>query len=137
VNPVAEDSPAALATFYVPMFILWSVAGFVAFSESHRLREAARRGRVVALVTFVVFTILVGVRYNLLLEELTARADWQNLMARFHASTFHSLRAYVNYVGVIGAPLKLAVATGIGAAMGLLGGLVHRATNWRLPHEEL
>ena len=137
LNPVAEDSAAALLTFYGPMFILWGAAGFIAFAESHRLRDATRRGGIIALVTFVVFTIFVGVRDNLLLEELTRRADWQNLMVRFHDSGFESLRLYVNYVGVTGAPLKLAVATSIGAAMGFLGALVRWATSWRLPTEQL
>ena len=137
LDPLAEDSAVALLSFYGPMFLMWGVVGFVAFADSHRLRGAMRSGSIVALVTFAVFTILVGVRDNLLLEQLTARADWQNLMVRFRASTFRSLRLYVNYVGITGAPLKLLVATGIGAAMGLLGGLAHRAAPWRLRNEEL
>ena len=131
LNPVAEDTPAALLTFYGPMFLLWGVSGFTAFARSRRLRDGMRRGAIVALVTFVVFTVFVGVRDNLLLEALTRRADWQNLMVRFRNSGFESLRLYVNYIGVTGAPFKLLVATVIGALMGLLGALARRTVNWR------
>lgn len=137
VSPLAEDTALALLSFYGPMFLMWGAAGFAAFASSHRLRRAIRHGSIVALVTFAVFTLFVAVRDNLLLDQLTARADWQNLMTRFRASTFTSLRLYVNYVGIAGAPLKLLVATGIGAAMGLLGGLAHQAIRWQLPDQEL
>jgi hypothetical protein len=36
------------------------------------------------------------VRVNLFLAELTARADWQNMMRRFDSSGFDSLRLFVN-----------------------------------------
>ena len=134
LNPLAEDSAAALLSFYGPMFLTWAVAGFVATDDSRRLRDAIRGGAVTALVTFCIYAIMVGARDNLLLEQLTARADWQNMMLRFHASTFQSLRVYVNYVGITGAPLKLLVATGIGAIMGLLGGWAHQASCYRPPN---
>ena len=133
VSPLAEDTAAALLSFYGPMFLMWGVAGFVASTESHRLRDAIRGGSIVALITFAVFTLFVGVRDNLLLHQLTARTDWQNLMTRFRASTFDSLRLYVNYTGILGAPFKLLVATVIGAIMGLLGGLAHHAVHWAMP----
>jgi hypothetical protein len=137
LHPLAEDTAVALLLFYGPMFLTWGAAGFIAFADSHRLRRSIRSGSIVALVTFAVFTVFVGVRDNLLLDQLTARSDWQNLMTRFRAGTFASLRLYVNYIGITGAPFKLLVATAIGAVMGLLGGVAHLATRWRVPNEEL
>jgi len=59
---------------------------------------------------------------NLFLDATSQRSDWQNLMERFQASGFGSLRAYANYVYVTGAPFKTFVASIIGAGAGLVGG---------------
>ena len=61
---------------------------------------------------------------NLFLNELTGRADWQNMMSRFYASGFDSLRTFVNVDYLKGAPLKIAVASAIGSFMGMVGGFV-------------
>ena len=122
--PLAEDSPGALLLFYGPMFAIWAVAGFFTRRRTGRLLDAVRAGAFVALVTFVVFDIAVFVRVNLFLDVLTHRTDWQNIVARFQASGFHSLRAYANYEYVIGTPFKLLVSCLIGAVCGLTGGLV-------------
>jgi hypothetical protein len=53
-------------------------------------------------------------------------------MERFKASGFESLRAYVNYRYVSGAPFKIFVATMIGAVTGLVGG-----SFGRLGHREV
>ena len=52
---------------------------------------------VVAFATFCVFALLNILRVNLFLSELAGRADWQSIMARFGASGFSSLRAFVTF----------------------------------------
>jgi hypothetical protein len=73
-------------------------------------------------VTFVIFDFAGIVRVIVFLDALTRRSDWLNLMERFHASGFKSLRAYVNYEYLRGAPFKILVASIIGAGFGLIGG---------------
>ena len=112
----------ALLAFYGPMFAIWGLAGFGASRWTGRLLDAAMVGASVAFVTFVVFELAVIVRVNLFLDALSQRSDWRNLMERFQASGFESLRAYANYVYVTGTPFKILVASIIGAGSGLVGG---------------
>src|SRR5215470_13528386 len=123
LNPLAEDTPTALLLFYGPMFAIWGLAGFGASRRTGRLSYAIKVGATVAFVTFVVFDLAVIVRVNLFLDTLTQRADWRNLMERFQASGYESLRVYANYSYVTGAPFKILVASIIGAFAGLVGGL--------------
>jgi len=46
---------------------------------------------------------------------------WQNLVRRFHASGSGSLRAFANYDYFKVTPLKIGVASAIGAGSGLIG----------------
>jgi len=50
----------------------------------------------------------------------TGRPDWQNMMMRYRASGFESLRLFVNLSTMKVTPLKIAAATGLGAAFGAL-----------------
>ena len=122
LDPLAEDTPIALLTFYGPMFAIWGLAGFRASRRTGRLVDGVRVGAIVAFATFVVYVLTQFVRVNLFLDILTHRSDWQNLMARFRDSGYGSLRRYVNYVGLMGAPFKILVASTIGAVTGLVGG---------------
>jgi hypothetical protein len=134
--PLAADSPAALLVFYGPMFAMWGLAGFGSSRRTGRLWDAVRVGAVLAFVTFVVFSFAVIVRVNLFLDALSQRSDWQNLMGRFQASGFESLRAYANYVYLTGAPFKILVASIIGAGTGLVGGIfgsLSRREKGRIP----
>ena len=124
VAPLMDDTPLTLASFYGPMFTTWGVAGGAAYRRTRQLPRAALSGATVALVTFTVLTAIVIARVNLSLEVMSQRPDWRNLVARFGESGFDSFRLYINYVYVTGTPFKLAVATAIGGAAGLAGGLV-------------
>jgi hypothetical protein len=124
VDPLADDTPSALLIFYGPMFTIWGLAGFAAARRTGRVLDAVKVGATVGFVTFVVYSLAVFLRVNLLLDTLAARSDWQHMVTvRFPASGFRSLRAFVNYEGVTGAPFKLLVASIIGTVTGLLGGL--------------
>jgi hypothetical protein len=124
IDPLADDTPAALLMFYGPMFFLWGLASFLAARRRRRLLAGVTTGVTVAFATFVVFDLLVVLRVNLFLNELTGRADWQNMMMRFRASEIDSLRLFVNLDYARGTPFKLAVACAIGAVMGGVGGLL-------------
>jgi hypothetical protein len=122
MNPLSEDTPLALLTFYGPMFVLWGVAGYVAARRTGRTLDGLTVGATVAFATFVVYVITQFVRVNLFLDTISRRSDWQNLMAQFQTSGYGSLRSYVNFLGLTGAPFKIFVASIIGAATGLVGG---------------
>lgn len=124
--PLADDTLPALLAFYGPMFFLWAVAAFLAARRTGMVSTAVVTGAVVAFATFCTYNLLVVLRVNLFLDELTGRADWQNLMAQFKSSGYESLRTFVNLENIKGAPLKFGVASTIGAAMGLIGGAFSR-----------
>ena len=89
-------------------------------------------GLIVAFGTFVVFDLLILLRVNLFLNELTGRADWQNMTARFAASTFDNLRLFVNLDYIKEAPFKLGVSCAIGVVMGAVGGFLGQLTYRRM-----
>ena len=125
LDPVAEDTPVALLTFYGSNVRRVGSRGFVATRRTGRVLNGIKAGTTVAFVTFVVFTLAVMGRVNLFLDVMSQRPDWQNLVARFQARIdYESLRTYVNYIYLTGAPFKIMVASVIGALSGLMGGLV-------------
>jgi len=126
--PLEDDTPGALLLFYGPMFLVWVFASFRAAQRSGRLWSGVTTGVAIAFATFCMFDVLVLLRANLFLNELTGRADWQNLVMRFRASDFDSLRLFVNLDYLKGAPLKIGVASVIGAVMGVIGGGLGRLT---------
>jgi len=62
----------------------------------------------------------------LFLNELTYRADWQQMMIRFRTSGIESLRLFVNLDYLRNTPLIISVASGIGGVMGFIGGSLGR-----------
>ena len=129
--PLADDTPTALLAFYGPMFSVWAVVAFFATRRTGSVPRGVAAGALVAFATFCVFDLVVILRVNLLLDELTGRADWRNLMVRFTASGQESLRTFVNLEYIKGAPLKIGVASVIGAVMGLIGAALSRLAHGR------
>src|SRR5262245_16007375 len=109
LHPLADDTPAALLRFYGPMFLVWALASFVAARRTGQMWSGVTTGVIVAFATFAAYDLLILVRVNLFLQELTGRADWQNIMLRFRASDIDSLRMFVNVDYLTGTPLKLGV----------------------------
>jgi hypothetical protein len=128
--PLSEDTIGALLRFYGPMFCLWAFASFRAAQRQGRFLSGVATGALVAFATFCVFVPFNIVRVNLFLDELTARADWQSMMARFRASELASLRMFVTLDYIASAPLKIGVACVIGAAMGAVGAALARLRSW-------
>ena len=129
LNPVMDDTPLALLGFYGPMFGSWGYSGYRAFQRTGRLPHAAGTGALVAFGTFTVFTVIVIARMNVTLDTIVERPDWRNMVRTYADSGFDSFRAYANYVYLTGAPLKIVVASSIGAASGWIGGMVGAATH--------
>ena len=124
LDPLAEDDPRALLLFYGSMFAIWGLAGYMAARRTGRIVDSVKVATIVAFVTFVVFDLAAIVRVNLFLDALTHRSEWQNLLVRFQASGFTSLRVYANYEYLTGSPFKILVATLIGSVTGLIGGFL-------------
>ena len=123
LNPL-DDSVSGMLVVYVPMFVSWSVAGFVAGKRTGRLTDAAKAGAVIACSTFTVFWIANIVRVNLFLDLLREWPGWQQtVVARYRESGFESFRVFTNYEYLKDAPLKIAVPTAIGAMLASIGGL--------------
>ncbi len=129
--PLDDDSPGALLRFYGPMFFVWALVSFRAARRSGRLLSGVTTGMIVAFATFCIYDALVLLRVNLFLNDLTGRADWQNMMMRFRRSGFDSLRLFVNLDYIKGLPLKTGVASVIGGLMGSIGGSLGRLTHAR------
>jgi len=128
--PLEDDTIGALLRFYGPMFLLWAFASFRAARRDGRLLSGVTTGLVVAFATFCAYDLLILIRVNVFLTELTGRADWQNLMARFKASESSDLRAFVTLDYLKMAPLKIGAASAVGAVMGVIGGSLGRMHVW-------
>lgn len=129
--PLANDTIPALLLFYGPMFALWTLSSFLMTRSSGSWAAGVKAGATVAFVTFFLFNLAAILRVNVFLYELTGRNDWQNLMRRFDASGFESLRAFVMLEYIKGSPLKIGVASLIGAVVGCVGGSLAVATRDR------
>jgi hypothetical protein len=128
--PLEDDTIVALLRFYGPMFFIWAFASFRAAQRDGQLLSGVTTGVVVAFATFCVFDLLNILRVNLFLNELTGRADWQSIIARFGASGSSNFRAFVTLDYLKGAPFKIGAASAIGAVMGAIGGSLGWLRSW-------
>lgn len=125
-RPLEDDSLGVLLRFYGPMFLVWMLVSFRATRRSGRFLSGAVAGMAVAFGTFFVFVVLNFLRVNVLLDQLTDRPDWQNMMVRFRASGFESLRLFVNLDYIKGTPFKIGFFTALGAVLGTVAGGIGR-----------
>ena len=126
IYPLADDTPAAMAVWLVGFLSAWTLIAFGAARRTRRFRDGVMAGVLVGTATMAVFHLAAIARVNLFLEQIRYRNDWQNLVARFDASEFRSLRAYANYMYVSQTPLLLALGAIAGAVSGALGGAAGR-----------
>lgn len=127
LRPLADDSIPVVLAFYGPMFFVWGVASYFAAGPSGSIRRGILTGIVVSFTTFCVLDLMVIARANIFLNDLAGRPDWRSLVDRFDGSDFDSFRAYINWHYVAQAPLKIIVATLIGAGAGAIGGVLAAA----------
>ena len=122
--PLADDTIPALLMFYGPMFTIWGAMGFVAARKTGRVVDGLTTAMIVAIVTGIVFDVMMLLRVNIFLHALTERPDWRNLMARYRAGGADNLRTFINYHYVTEAPVKILVGATIGAVVGVIGGIL-------------
>ena len=137
LDPLADDTPLALLTHYGPIFTAWGIASFAATRRRGRFIDAVKTGAMLGLVTLVVLSFANLVRVNLFLDTIQHRADWRNMMVRFHNSDFESLRAFVNYDYATGFWLKVVVGMAIGATIGAIAGLAASLVRRKAPDDSM
>jgi hypothetical protein len=103
---------------------LWAAASLAATRRAPRFVDAVKTGAILGAATLLVFHALSIVRVVVFLDSIQYRDDWRNLVARYHASGFQSLRAFATYEYVRMTPLVAAIGTLAGSASGILGGIV-------------
>lgn len=121
-DPLDDDSVGGMLLFVIPVLLAWSAAGFVAAWRTRRLADGVKAGILVGLAMMAVFHVAGIVRVNLFLDVIRERGDWQNLVARFGQSGFHSLRAYANCEYVRQTPIIVGIGAVAGAIAGAIGG---------------
>ena len=124
IEPLADDTAGRMLLWLGVLLFIWLFIGFRAARRTQRFRDALIAGVLVGAATMAVFHLAAIVRVNVFLEQIRNRDDWQNLVARFQASGFTSLRTYANYTYIIGTPIALALGAAAGAISGALGGAV-------------
>ena len=124
IEPLADDTAGRMLLWLGVLLFIWLFIGFRAARRTQRFRDALIAGVLVGAATMAVFHLAAIVRVNVFLEQIRNRDDWQNLVARFQASGFTSLRTYANYTYIIGTPIALALGALAGAVSGALGGAV-------------
>src|SRR5581483_5672271 len=96
-----------------------------------RMRDAIIAGVVIAVSTAVMASLLNLVRVNVFLHDIQNRDDWRNLLARYRASGYPTLRAYANheYVSGLLSPTSFVVTAVIGGMTGAIGGVLRKLTH--------
>lgn len=122
MDPLADDSGGGMLVYAALVPLAWSAAGFAAARRTRRLADGVRAGILVGLAMMAVFHVAGIVRVNLFLDVIRQRGDWQNLVARFGRSGFHSLRVYANYEYLLQTPIIIGIGAVAGAIAGALGG---------------
>ena len=130
-EPLAPDSGAGDLLWISPLLIVPIVVGFMATRRSGRIADAVRAGLLAMCVSMLIGQIETLLRVNMFLNVIQYRDDWQNLVARFHASGFSTLRAYANYEYLHDAYLVWGVGGAIGTGLSVLGGATARLSRPR------
>jgi hypothetical protein len=128
IEPLADDTAGRMSIWVGGLLFLWILTGFGAARGAGRFRDGVTAGVLVGIATMAAFHLAAIVRVNVFLEQIRYRGDWQNLMVRFHASHFRSLRAYANYEYATQTPMLLTLGGIAGAVSGALGGAISRVT---------
>jgi len=121
-RPLADDDGGAMLVWLLGVVSVWGAAASATTWRTRRFTDAVKAGALLGMVTIVVFHIAGIVRVNLFLDVIRQRNDWQNLVARFNASGFASLRTYANYEYVKGTPVVLALGAIVGSISGAAAG---------------
>jgi len=124
IDPLADDTAGGMLMIVGTLLILWTAASYFAARRADRFRDAVLAGLLVGLASICVLHFAAIVRVNLFLDQIQYREDWTNLVARFHASRFQSLRAYANYEYLTGTWLLLLIGAAAGSICGIVSGTI-------------
>ena len=105
--------------------LVFSWGGNPGVGSLHRFRDAVVSGCLAGIATMAVIYVSSIVRVNVFLDQIRYRGDWVNLVSRFHASGFHSLRAYANYEYFRQLPLLLTLGAVVGGCCGTVAGTIN------------
>ena len=126
IEPLADDSAGGMLVIVSTLLALWTAASYLATRRTDRFQDAVMAGVLVGLATSAVLHFAAIVRVNVFLDQIQYRDDWTNLVARFRASNFHSLRAYANYEYLTGTWLLLLIGAAAGSICGIVSGTIHK-----------
>lgn len=125
IAPLREDTPGVMLVIVGALILFWIATSAVAKRSSGSFRDAVIAGVVVGAATMAVLHVSAIVRVNVFLDQIRDREDWVNLLSRFHASGYQSLRVYANYEYLRLSPLLLALGAVAGGLCGTVGGLIN------------
>jgi hypothetical protein len=124
-HPLADDDGGVLLVWLLGVASVWGGAASATTWRTRRFADAVKAGAILGVVTLATFHIAGIARVNLFLDVIRQRNDWQNLVARFNASGFESLRTYANYEYVRGTPVVVVFGAIAGSISGAIGGTVN------------
>jgi hypothetical protein len=129
IAPLDDDTAFATMLFLAVLLVVWLLATSAAGQRSRGLRDSITAGVLMGVATLAIFHLAGIIRVNVFIEQIRDRDDWQNLVARFHASNFHDLRAYATYEYVKMTPMLLAFGAIAGGISGAVSGAIRNAMN--------
>jgi hypothetical protein len=124
--PLADDTAPIMLAILGTMMLLWMCVSIAVSQRRQRFSDAVVSGVFVGLATMAMVHVSSVIRVNVFLDTIRGRDDWVNLISRFYASDFHSLRAYANYEYLRSLPILLALGAVVGGICGLMGGVISR-----------
>ena len=124
IAPLREDTSVVMLVIAGALMLFWIMTSAVAKRPSGSFRDAVIAGVLVGTATMAVIHISAIVRVNVFLDQIRAREDWVNLLSRFHASGYQSLRVYANYEYLRQSPLLLALGVVAGGFCGTVSGVI-------------
>jgi hypothetical protein len=124
IAPLADDTPAIIATMFGVVFLALAVPGFDARRRGGHFVDALEAGAIAGTVAFALFLLIGILRVNLFLDIIRDRSDWEHLVADYARSDFQSLRGYANFVYAKQIVVLPVIGVVAGAISGSLGGLL-------------
>ncbi len=125
-QPLADDEAGMILLAFGSMMVVWTGASAAIAWPSRRLGHGIAAGMLVGSATLLVLHVAAIARVVMFVDTIRGRDDWQNLLVRYHASGFATLRAYATYEYARQTPVILAIGATAGTISGAVGGLVAR-----------
>jgi hypothetical protein len=123
-HPLGEDDGASMLLGVAAVLTVWVAGAAAAAWRTRPVVRGLTAGVLLGVATLFVFHIAAVARVLVFVDTIQGRDDWQNLVARYHASGFATLRAYALYEYVRLTPGVLAIGAVAGAVSGAVGGAI-------------